>query len=304
MKKSGLFPAGARVCFVGDSITHSGYFIRHIHEYYRTEHSELKVEFYNCGIAGGNLRNTIDIYNEDIDIYKPTHIVLMIGVNDSRRHRLDNEPSAERYEKIFESYEKYQRNLEEFLRITKERNAELILCTPAPYDEYQKADSPCLKGGYALMQGYAAYIKEFALKNGILVCDYHSAMTRAMQTDVLYSTDRVHPNDKGHLCMARTFLEFQGAEEGAITDFSPETEEWYAVMKKLRDVVTAEYFASPEYLKMSDGERIEAVREKVDMVDKGQLELGDYVEGLMRRYLENKPHQAEYISFLKNYMKG
>lgn len=304
MEKNGLFPAKSRVCFVGDSITHAGYFIRHIYEYYRTEQPQLKVEFYNCGIAGGNLRNTIDIYKEDIDIYEPTHIVLMIGVNDSRRHRLDNEPSDERYEKIFESYEKYQRNLEEFYGIAKERNVELILCTPAPYDEYQAADSPCFRGGYALMQGYAAYIKEFALKNGILVCDYHSAMTRAMQSDVLYSTDRVHPNDKGHLFMARTFLEFQGVDRFETSGFSSETEEWHVVTQKLRDVVTAEYFASPEYLKLSDEKRICAVREKVDMVDKGQLELGDYVEGLMRRYLENKPHQAEYISFLKNYMKN
>lgn len=304
MNIKNLFPVGARVCFVGDSITHTGYFIRYIHEYYRAEHSERKVEFYNCGIAGGNLRNTIDIYNEDIAIYEPTHIVLMIGVNDSRRHRLDNEPGAERYEKIFESYEKYQRNLEEFYGITKERNVEFILCTPAPYDEYQKADSPCLRGGYALMLGYAAYIKEFGFKNGIKVCDYHSAMTKAMQSGLLYSSDRVHPNRLGHLCMARTFLEFQGVDNFEALDFSLETEEWYTVTQKLRDVVTAEYFASPEYLKMSDTERFKTVKEKVDMIDNGQLEMGDYVEGLMRRYLENKPHQSEYVNYLKNFIKN
>ena len=62
------FPDGARVCFVGDSITHAGRFQKYIVAYYRKKFPDAKVEFYNCGIAGGNLRNTISIYNEDIDI--------------------------------------------------------------------------------------------------------------------------------------------------------------------------------------------------------------------------------------------
>ena len=297
------FPDNARVCFVGDSITHSGRFQKYVIACYRKNFPASKVEFYNCGIAGGNLKNTLAIYNEDIDIYSPTHIVLMIGVNDSRRGRLENDADAERYEKIVEAYEKYKRNIEEVYLLTKEKGVELILCTPAPYDEYQKTDSPVLRGGYALMLGYAAFIREFAKENGIALCDYHAAMTKAMQGEVLYSTDRVHPNDRGHFYMAKAFLDSQNLELCDDMDISADIEEWYALTQKIRDVVTAEFFASPDYLKMTDEERFDAVRSQVERIDKGLADFGDYVDGLFRRYLIDKPRLEEYINAVKHFMK-
>ena len=298
------FPDNARVCFVGDSITHAGRYLKHIVAYYRKNFPRAKVEFYNCGIAGGNLRNTIAIYDEDIDIYSPTHIVLMIGVNDSRRDRLSYESSDEKYEKIFEAYERYKKKIEEFYLLTKERGAELILCTPAPYDEYQKVDSPVLTGGYALMLGYADFIREFARKKGIALCDYHAAMTRAMQREVLYSSDRVHPNDRGHFYMAKAFLASQGFELSDGEEIPADIERWYDLTQKIRDVVTAEFFASPDYLKMTAAERFDAVKSQVEKIDGGLVDFGDYVGGLFRRYLIERPRLAEYIEEAKCFMRS
>ena len=298
------FPDNSRVCFVGDSITHTGLFLKHIVAFYRKNFPAARVEFYNCGISGGNLRNTIGIYNEDIDIYAPTHVVLMIGVNDSRRGRLENDADAERYEKIVEAYEKYKKNIEEFYLLTKEKGAELILCTPAPYDEYQKADSPVLRGGYALMLGYADFIRAFAKEKGIALCDYHSALTAATQTEVIYSTDRVHPNARGHFYMAKAFLASQSLELCDGEAVSADIEEWYAFTQKIRDVVAAEFFASPDYLKMTDAERFETVRSQVEKIDLGVVDFGNYVGGLFRRYLVDKPHLSEYIEAVKRFMKS
>ena len=66
------FQDGAVVCFVGDSITHTGTYIKHILHTYRTKFPSSNVEFYDCGIAGGTLANTIAVYDEDIGIYNPT----------------------------------------------------------------------------------------------------------------------------------------------------------------------------------------------------------------------------------------
>ena len=298
------FQAHARVCFVGDSITHAGHFQKHIVAYYRKNFPDAKVEFYNCGISGGNLRNTISIYNEDIDIYSPTHTVLMIGVNDSRRDRLNHEASDEKYEKIFEAYERYKNNVEEFYRLTKEKGVELILCTPAPYDEYQKVDSPVLKGGYALMLGYAEFIGAFAKENGLALCDYHAAMTRAMQREVLYSSDRVHPNNRGHFYMAKEFLASQNLELSDDETSSVAIEKWYSLTQKIRDVVAAEYFSSPDYLKMTSEERFDLIKSLVEKMNQKPVDDGDYVGGLFRRYLVNKPHLAEYIDAVKQFMKS
>ena len=105
------FPDGARVCFVGDSITRAGVFIKHIVGYYRKEFPGCGVEFYNCGISGGNLGNTLRVFEEDVAIYNPTHIVLMIAGNDARKGQLKEPPSAEKYDKLLEAYETYKQSI-------------------------------------------------------------------------------------------------------------------------------------------------------------------------------------------------
>ena len=57
------FPDKSRVCFVGDSITHIGVFIKHIVGHYRKLFPGSGVEFYNCGIAGGYLGNTLAVFD-------------------------------------------------------------------------------------------------------------------------------------------------------------------------------------------------------------------------------------------------
>ena len=98
------------MCFVGDSITHRGLYIAHIATHYRKYYPDSKVEFYDCGISGGNLGNSIKVYEEDTALYEPTHAVLMIGVNDASPYTLCDPPSAERYEKLLAAYNKYCNN--------------------------------------------------------------------------------------------------------------------------------------------------------------------------------------------------
>lgn len=296
------FQSGDRVCFVGDSITHKGMFIKQILAYYRKYLPEVKVEFYDCGIAGGNLGNTIKVFDEDIAIYDPTHIVLMIGVNDSRFNHLQD-PANERYDFLLNTYEKYQANIETFYKMTSERGIKLTLCTPVPYAEYSDFDTPTVRGAYALIMGYANFIRAFALEKGLDLCDYHSAMTKAMQTEVLYATDRVHPTEEGHFVMARAFLAAQGLELSEPMEYSADLEEWYETTQKIRNIITAEFFVVPNYTECTDEERIEAVKKRFEEAQKGINDPGEYIRTVMQRHINYKPHQKELIEFVKNYMK-
>lgn len=296
------FQSGERVCFVGDSITHKGMFIKQILAYYRKYLPEDKVEFYDCGIAGGNLGNTIKVFEEDIAIYDPTHIVLMIGVNDSRFNHL-KDPANEKYQFLLTTYEKYKANIETFYKMTSERGIKLTLCTPVPYAEYADFDTPTVRGAYALIMGYANFIRAFALEKGLDLCDYHSAMTEAMQTKVLYATDRVHPTEDGHFVMARTLLAAQGLELSEPMEYSEELEEWYEATQKIRNIITAEFFVVPNYTECSDAERIEAVKKRFEEAQKGINDPGEYIRTVMQRHINYKPHQKELIEFVKNYMK-
>lgn len=295
------FQNGERVCFVGDSITHNGTFIKQIVAYYRAYLPQTRVEIYNCGIAGGSLGNTIKVFDEDIAIYDPTHIVLMIGVNDSRRTRLSEPASRERYEYLLAAYEKYKNHLEEFYQITRERGIKLTLCTPVPYDEYGAFDTSAFRGGYALIMGYADVVRAFAVQKGLDWCDYHAAMTRAMQTEVLYAPDRVHPTEAGHLVMARAFLAAQGIELAEPVPYSEELEEWYRATQNLRNTVAAEFLLVPGYTEYSDEERSAQIRA---MLEQGDAKLKDpYIHSLAERHVSNKPRQKELIELVKRYMK-
>jgi lysophospholipase L1-like esterase len=301
------FPNGARVCFVGDSITHRGLYIAHIVAHYRKHFPDRKVEFYDCGISGGNLGNSIKIFNEDIAIYEPTHIVLMIGVNDSKPSLLADMPrSAERYEKLVEAYESYKKNHETFYQMTKERGIKLILCAPVPYDEYELEESKRWHGAYALVQGYAQFVKDFARERGIPFCDYHTAMTKAMQTESLYAPDGVHPSERGHYVMAKIFLASQGLTIDEEAPFPDDIKEWYDTVQKLRGVVATEYFMVKDYTELSDEDRIKIVHAKLAEAEAG-ADFGkhtEYFTNLMRAYVQNKSHQQEYIAKIKEFMKG
>lgn len=298
------FENGARVCFVGDSITHTGLFIKHIISKYRGLFPESSVEFYNCGISGGILANTIKIFDEDIAIYEPTHIVLMIGVNDSRRNLLAEPASKERYEMLASAFAEYQKNLERFYEITRERGIELILSTPMPYAEYMESDEAVLRGGYALILGYAEYVRKFAAEHKIPLCDYHAVATEHMQYQSLYNPDRVHPNPDGHALMARTFLSLQGIEYDGNADFTEKIEEWYTVTQKLRNVVATEYFTVPDYTDKPWCEREVQIQKLYQGLEDGTYDTTPYFASLIRAYVKNKPNQAEYVEHVKRFMKS
>ncbi len=299
------FEDGARVCFVGDSITHNGSYLKHILYNYRKQFPGERVEFYNCGISGGNLGNTIDVYDRDIAIYDPTHIVLMIGVNDSRRNLLaEAERSPERYSLLLEAYKRYGENLERFYQMTQDRGIDLTLCTPMPYAEYMESDEAPLRAGYALIQGYAAFVRDFARSHGLALCDYHAAATEYMQGEILYNPDRVHPNARGHELMAKTFLATQGIELQSPEHFSEETEDWYSKTQRLRNVIATEYFMLPGYATMSDEERIIAMADIYSDIMSGMRETTPYFKSLVEMYPQNKPYEAQLIADMKKFMKS
>jgi len=298
------FEDNARVCFVGDSITHTGIFLKYIVSTYRREFPESKVEFYNCGIAGGGLGNTIKVFDEDIAIYDPTHIVLMIGINDSGRGLLKEPPSMERYQKLFDNYAKYRNSLERFYSITCERNIKLVLCTPMPYAEYIESETETLPGGCALMQGYATFVKEFAREKNLDICDYHAAAIECMQSKSLYNPDRVHPNKHGHALMAKTFLLAQGIDSVANENVPDDIEAWYGVTQKIRNIITAEFLNVPNYIEKSNLERREHIQKLYEKIKCGTYNPDAYFTMLITSYVTEKQHQAEYIEYVKRFMKA
>lgn len=284
------FPKNARVCFIGDSITHNNQFVSRVYDYYHQNLKDRNVNFYNCGVGGGRVATALPIMEEDVLSHNPTHAVIMFGVNDSDNRFFSVERSSERYDKLLNAYEVFQANLREMCRRLKEKNVEIILCTQAPYDEYQKCNTPAWQGGFTLMAGYAEAVRNIARELGLPVCDYHKHMTRAMQDEVLHNTDRVHPNDKGQFEMAKCFLEFQGYDIGEYKPIPEYLDKWREKIAIQRNIWMAERLIINKY-DLSAQEQIARIKAYVEEFD-GDESRKVFVES-GKKYLKTKHMQKE-----------
>lgn len=285
---------GARVCFVGDSITAANGYLSHIASFYRRNLKEREVKFFNCGVAGGALKNTINTYDIDIGLYNPTHIVLTIGVNDSERTALLNEKSEERYDILNNAYESFKATVRQFYLLTKQKGVELIICTPPPCAEYQENAVGVLRGSYALMLGYANFFRDFAKENGLALCDYHKELCRLIESEELFGPDTVHPNEKGHLRMAQIFLQSQGLSLDS-EEIDESLAKWCTLTSKLRKLYTTQYLALPEeHYKLTEGELIARMKERLLEISEGRVK--SYATPLaITEYLEERCHLDEYV---------
>ncbi len=255
------FPDGARVCFIGDSLTAQNHVLPRIIDYYKTHFPDSGITFFNCGTAGGTAAYARAIFEEDVLSCRPTHAVVAFGVNDSRRGLLANPADAERYTLLVNAYNAYQEHLTALCDTVLAYGIKLILATPAPYAEYQDSDETPLRGGFALMLGYADFVRTLAREKAIPLCDYHATLSAAMQGDVLYTPDRIHPSVHGYYHMAKCFLAWQGLDIGEETP-EPDYADWRVAVSRLRDLYAAECMVIKDYARPLD-EKLQVMRDFV-----------------------------------------
>lgn len=284
------FPDGARVCFVGDSITATFEHEARVAAFYKENFPQAKVQIFNCGTAGGTAAFALDCLKEDTLIHNPTHAVIMLGVNDSGRWLLGTEKNEKRYSDLVNQYEKYKKKLVTLCDALENEGVDITLCTPAPYAEYQETSEPALKGGYALMLGYAQFCEQLAKERSYKLCDYHGYLTKILQTTDIYRDDHVHPTELGQYYMAKCFLESQGLEIGEfapIPDYLSELRETTMILRNIRAVelmVIRDFF-------LSDEEKIKIVQEYV-YENRAPT---DYFRNITRIFLEKFKDSHEII---------
>ena len=296
-----IFPNGARVCFIGDSITHNNLALSHIVAYYREHFPNDKVEFYNCGISGGTLNTTLAVFDEDILPYNPTHAVIMIGINDSARWALPF-VGIEKYTEIKKAFDNYKSNLSKLCDRLEAMGVAITLCTPTPYAEYIESDEPVLRGGFALMQAYADYIREFAKEKVYTMCDYHDYFIRTMQTENLFCPDYVHPTNRGQYHMAKCFLAFQGCDLGEEKPLPKNIQNWHEVTGKIRHVFATEHNILNDNFKLTDEERAAKIKDYFDNEQTGPHVA--YFKQLAGKYPEYKAQLKENVNFVIDFMRN
>ena len=283
------FPDNARVCFIGDSLTQANQTLPRIIDFYNKNFAGRNIRFFNCGTAGGTYKSAIEFFYDDVLRHKPTHAVVAFGVNDSNRWFLNVKRSEERINQLKSDFEKYKKNVQTYCTLLKQNNICITLCAPPPYDEYTQSEETAMKGGYALILGYAQFIREFAKENNIPVCDYHDYITNSLQADEqpIYSPDRVHPTAHGYYLLAKCFLAYQGYKLEDEQPLPTYFEEWAAAVGKMRMIYGAEQMIVRDYT-MDLEEKMSMIEKKLKKEDWG----APVFEPFIRIFAAEKRKQA------------
>ena len=201
---------GLNIVFTGDSITHGPLHTKGYRSY--TEHfrERLKEKFknnivkehisvFNTGVSGATTRDIIRDFNICVNIYDPDIVFIMLGMNDSSNEIVP--------------LEEYRKNILELINKVREIGAIPIIQTSniIKMDLSRKS-----------LKFYMDILREVVRENDVMIIDHYSHWgdlekeISNIKNELL--SDLIHPNEKGHLEMAKfIFKELDIFEEESYT---------------------------------------------------------------------------------------
>lgn len=212
------FQNGDRVCFVGDSITHCGFYQWYVQQFYYTRFPQRDIQFFNCGHAGGQACDCLGRVSWDVLAKSPNVATVMFGMNDM--HRWGKTPPATREEaqRLFaEHIADVQVDYEKLLDQLAENNVHLTLFGPSISDDTVESPQPATPFHNLALQLWTEKLREIAARRKAgfvdvvtLMGEVNSRMQAKDPKATLTCADRTHPGRVGSLVMAYTILMAQG----------------------------------------------------------------------------------------------
>ena len=294
------FPAGARVVFIGDSITAGVNYCTRVAAHYKKYLPERKVVFHGAGISGGSCTSALLYYDAQITPFSPTHATIMLGVNDSDRTALTVTDPEAGQTRLDTAFERYCKQMHELLDRLAADGVEVTLCTPAPYAEFFVTGEEPLPGGYALIRRYAEQVRRVAGERGLGLIDFHSYLSERYLTEEIYNPDHVHPNELGQYRMAECVLGSQGLD---IDPYQPMEElkaaepllaEWNILSGKIAGLYAVEWMVVRNFALPTE-EKLALVQ---SYIDDGRYNDNPYFRNITKLFMENKPREAEMLTRL------
>ncbi len=221
MRTPTRFARNARVMFIGDSITCNGGFMSVVQEYYLTHFPEDRVKCFNAGVSGGGVGSAHRFLDADVDFFRPTETVIMLGMNDVGRHLYFNDAQDGKTVRTMAGCDRaYFEGMLSLCERLVEKGLPFTICTPSPFDDQMECEQVAGRNLATALRGYGHFCLGLAERYGAPTVDFNTPMTeidRTLQetdrTRSLIGTDRVHPTPVGHAVMGNLFLRAQGFTE-------------------------------------------------------------------------------------------
>lgn len=212
------FKDGDRVCFIGDSITQQAHYHTQILLFHATRFPQMRLETWNCGLAGDSAAGAVRRYGWDIAPHKPTVATIMLGMNDVGRSLYEEGKSGPQVEAQRQrAIGSHTNNLAQLAGLLSKDGTRVVLITPSLFDQTGNQETERLSGVNDALSicGDAARRLADQHKGGFV--DFNGPMEEINRTGqkrdpgfTIVGSDRVHPGPVGHLVMAYLFLKEQG----------------------------------------------------------------------------------------------
>lgn len=210
------FEEGERAVFLGNSITDGGHYHSYIWLYYMTRFPNMNLRIFNGGIGGDTAFDMDKRLDGDIFNLNPTALMVTFGMNDSGYFEYNGDKPKEFGEQKYqESIKNYQQMEKRFKELPHTR---IVMVGTSPYDETaQLKENNPFKTKNETISRIVEYQRESAAKNGWEFTDLNAPMVALNQqyqkkdpAFTLCGSDRIHPDNDGHMVMAYLFLKAQG----------------------------------------------------------------------------------------------
>lgn len=212
-----LFEKGDKILFIGDSISDfdrarpvgEGLFnawgtsyVADVGATLACAYPELGLRVVNMGISGNQVRDLLTRWQSDVLDLKPDWVSVLIGINDVWR-QFDCPQMPETHV----SPEEYRAGYEELIQRTLPLVKGMVLMSPY-FMEPNRADPMRSR-----MDQYGQIVRELAQRHGLVFVDLQAGWDQLFQHmhPCNIAWDRIHPNQIGHMHIARQFLRAVGA---------------------------------------------------------------------------------------------
>ena len=217
------FQKGDRVTFVGNSITDGGHYHSYIWLYYMTHFPKMRLWMANCGVGGDTAKEILARFDDDVLTKEPTVLTFTFGMNDTGYYEYNGTDSADFARRKLEEAKQQFALCEEKLKSLK--GVRTVMIGTSPYDQTSTFNNDIFAHKNDNMQRVVALQKEAAERNRWEFLDLNAPMVKLnmkmQETDpnfTLIGSDRIHPDNDGHMVMAYLFLEAQGMKGKKVAD--------------------------------------------------------------------------------------
>ncbi|WP_195576200.1 SGNH/GDSL hydrolase family protein [Paenibacillus sp. 1001270B_150601_E10] len=185
---------------VGEGLYHglgNGY-VNLLQSLIRCEYPSFIIQLLNMGIGGNTIRDLAARWQQDVLDHQPDGVIIAIGINDVWR-KYDNPMN----QALAVLEEEYERTMNELIDSSQALGADVMLLTPffiePNKEEPMRAD----------MDRYGAIVQAVGRERDLPVVDLQETMDRflAYTHPTTLAFDRVHPNQTGHMAIAKAVLE-------------------------------------------------------------------------------------------------